>query len=319
MLNTAAVGACSLLGIATAGMMWFWQDDAALVAAAREQAAAERAHAEAAQSHAEQAMEVAVAGQQEAHAAVAQADAAREHAHHAEEAARVYAHAIHSQAGGGDWSSQEPPGHFSDQSIEAAGLATQPAGQYRYAYPQGDWRQESAAGEALAAYREADSDDDRAEAREKLAETLGEEYDAIIEQHEEHLKQMEERLEKLRDQLAKRREARDSMVELRVEALTSEADGLGWPTPPNGAQHVWGVPLFAPSVLHAASLPGEPGVWSLSPAGGVRMTQPAPAFPSVPGVDMVPPSVASPADAPEPASRPARRPRSGGARTQGTR
>jgi hypothetical protein len=315
MLNTAALGACSLLGIATAGMMWFWQDDAALVAAAREQAAAERAHAEAAQAHAEQVLDIAVAGQQEAQAAIAHADEAREHAQN------VYSRTQtrYSQGGGGSWSGQMAPAIQQDGAVTVAGFplaTTVPAeGNYRFYSTYGDWRQESDAGEALAAYREADSDDDREEARDKLSEALGEEYDAIIEQHEEHLQQMEERLEKLRDQLEKRREARDDMVAMRVESLTMEADGLGWPTPPNGAHQVWGVPLFSPAAPHAASLPGEPGLWTASPPGA---TQPAPAVPSVPGVEIIPPAE-SPADAPDPAPRPGRRPRSGGTRTDPAR
>lgn len=300
MLNSAALGACSLLGIATAGMMWFWQDDAALAAAAREQAVAERAHAEAARAHAEEAVMAADAGQQLAEAAVHEAHAAQEHAVHAQEVARAYSHSPGPSSQGGSWSTQgEQPTIYGNGTVNVAGfpLTTTLPGQAAYRFL-GVQQPESGAGEALAAYREADTDEERDEAKTKLSEALGEEYDAILEQHAKHLAQMEERLEKLRGQLEKRRDARDDMVEMRVEALTSEADGLGWPSPPNGPQHVWGMPLFAPAA------PATPSAASM---------------PALPGVDILPAvAPAAPADAPEPNSRPARRPRSGG-RPEGSR
>lgn len=302
MLNSAALGACSLLGIATAGMMWFWQDPVAEAEAARELAAVERAHAEAARADAEAAMEVAVASQQEAHTTASAADAVRARTVYAQGVALAPAEPSHA-TGGGVWSTQpELPGLYSGQAVNVAGFpiqSTQPAGQYRYAYS-GDWHADSGAGEALAAYRDADTDEERDEAKTKLSEALGEEYDAILEQHEKHLAEMEERLEKLRGQLEKRRDARDDMVEMRVEALTSEADGLGWPSPPNGPHHVWGMPLFsAPAETPVAPLPSV----------------------AVPGVEIVPPTAtpAPRADRPDAPSRPARRPRSGGGQSGSSR
>lgn len=90
-------------------------------------------------------------------------------------------------------------------------------------------------GKALQAFRAAESEEDREEAREELEEALSEEYETLIEAHDEHLTRLEERLAKLREQLERRREAKSEMVDLRLDALLSEADGLGWPTPPAGS------------------------------------------------------------------------------------
>lgn len=63
----------------------------------------------------------------------------------------------------------------------------------------------------------------------QIQRLLGEEYDRHLTEHENSLDKMEERLEKLREQLAKRRSAKSKVVELRMQQLLNEAEGLGWP------------------------------------------------------------------------------------------
>lgn len=83
---------------------------------------------------------------------------------------------------------------------------------------------------ALAAIKDAKDETDKEKAREVLSKVLGEQYDRNLAAHEKALQQMEQRLAKLREQLSRRRSAKGRMVELRMQTLISEAEGLGWPS-----------------------------------------------------------------------------------------
>lgn len=153
---------------------------------------------------------------------------------------------------------------------------------------------------AMEAYRRAESEEDRSEAKGKLHETLAEEYDMLLKGHEEHLEQLATRLETLREQLEKRRAARDEMVDLRLQSMISEADGLGWPTqsrgnpggfdwaegfaegypegflyhvPPSGTYSLPGAP--APSAFPVPGVPAVNSVEPAAPAAPVRPARPA--------------------------------------------
>jgi flagellar motor protein MotB len=82
---------------------------------------------------------------------------------------------------------------------------------------------------AMQALKQADSDEGKQEAQQKVKEALEKEYDAFLAQNEKQLEELEKRLEKLRDQLDRRRQAKNKMVELRLQMIVSEAEGLGWP------------------------------------------------------------------------------------------
>jgi hypothetical protein len=82
---------------------------------------------------------------------------------------------------------------------------------------------------ALAAWKKAESESDRDDAREALHDALVEEYDSALEGYEKYLDDLSKRLEELREQVSERRSAKDKLVDLRLEMLINEAQGLGWP------------------------------------------------------------------------------------------
>lgn len=85
-------------------------------------------------------------------------------------------------------------------------------------------------GKALKAYRDSKPDStERKEARDKVAKGLSDQYDDQLKRQEQQIEELAERLEKLRTQLGKRREAKARMVELKLEMVLSQAEGLGWP------------------------------------------------------------------------------------------
>jgi hypothetical protein len=92
---------------------------------------------------------------------------------------------------------------------------------------------------AVAKLRAAKSDDDKAEAREELKAALEEQFDEYLEHQSKELERLEAKLSKLRDQWEKRKDAKDEVVELRLQTLENEANGLGWPSGFPGATGVW--------------------------------------------------------------------------------
>jgi hypothetical protein len=87
---------------------------------------------------------------------------------------------------------------------------------------------------ALERYREAGDDTpDRAAIRAEVEQYLNEEYDRHLAVHVEQLEELESRLNKLRQQLERRQAAKAKLVELKLELMLSQADGLGWPEATN--------------------------------------------------------------------------------------
>lgn len=93
------------------------------------------------------------------------------------------------------------------------------------------------AGEADSLVKQlADATDEklRAEIKEKLRTTLGQQFDAQQKVRELEVARIEAKVKKLRDTISKRNEARRTIVEKRFDQLISEAEGLGWNSPPAG-------------------------------------------------------------------------------------
>ncbi len=122
---------------------------------------------------------------------------------------------------------------------------------------------------ALKAYRNSKADStERKEAREKVAKGLSEMYDDQLKRQEKQIEELADRLDKLRVQLAKRRDAKARMVDLKLEMVLSQADGLGWLEDSAlsignqfGAQNVLVTPNFgstAPQPALAPLSPAEP-------------------------------------------------------------
>lgn len=73
------------------------------------------------------------------------------------------------------------------------------------------------------------SDSDKKEARESIAKYLKEEFERDQKTRREQVERLEEQVAKLRKQLDKRQESQSKIIELRMQLLENEADGLAFP------------------------------------------------------------------------------------------
>jgi hypothetical protein len=116
-------------------------------------------------------------------------------------------------------------------------------------------------------YQTSDSEDDKSKAKQGMREILGQQYDAFLETQDKQIEELEARIEELRSKLAKRREAKDRMVDLKLEMLISEADGLGWP------DNVSNVFFFNKMSVPATIAP-EPALAPSAPRNRIEITIP---------------------------------------------
>jgi hypothetical protein len=130
--------------------------------------------------------------------------------------------------------------------------------------------------EAAKALSEAEDDDARDEAQEKLSELLDEYFERDMNRREEELAAVEKRVRQLRELLERRREKKEEIINLQIDVLRNEADGLGFFSgdPAGGADNVFGISLQP--IPGAGLPPGHPHV------PGVPATPPAPAVAPVP-------------------------------------
>ncbi len=90
-------------------------------------------------------------------------------------------------------------------------------------------------GESLASqYAEATDDAERQKIKAQLAELLGRQFELQQQIREDEVAQLESRVKKLRSVIEKRKEARQSIVNNRLEQLLRDAEGLGWSAAPSG-------------------------------------------------------------------------------------
>ncbi len=82
---------------------------------------------------------------------------------------------------------------------------------------------------AVQELKKAKTDEEKQAAQDAVKVELEKLYDVYLAQNEKQLQQLEERLVKLRDQLEKRKQAKEKLVDLRLQMMISEAEGLGWP------------------------------------------------------------------------------------------
>jgi hypothetical protein len=82
--------------------------------------------------------------------------------------------------------------------------------------------------EAAAAVNAAEDDEAKDRAKEKLEQLLDDYFDEDMKRREQELEQIEERVKKLQAQLDRRREKRREIVDLQLQVLLNEADGLGF-------------------------------------------------------------------------------------------
>ena len=91
------------------------------------------------------------------------------------------------------------------------------------------------ADQVLSLYVAADKADDQKRLKTDLRDMLTKQFDVQRQRRELELSRIEERVKKLRDQIKKRNDARDTIIDRRLEQLTNEADGLGWGQPESPA------------------------------------------------------------------------------------
>ncbi len=107
------------------------------------------------------------------------------------------------------------------------------------AYEVASRNQPSKLASAMQDYQTAEGDEAKETARQAIKAELSQEYDAFLEAQEKSIVELESRLAKLRELLARRTEAKDRLVELKLEMVISQADGLGWPS--NSTPGVFGI------------------------------------------------------------------------------
>jgi hypothetical protein len=100
-----------------------------------------------------------------------------------------------------------------------------------------DYQAESA--QLAQQYVKAKKEDEKAGIRKKLAQALGQQFDQHLKQQQKELEQLEKQIADLRALLTKRREARETIIERRIDQLVQEAEGLGWNTPSGRRPGYW--------------------------------------------------------------------------------
>ena len=89
--------------------------------------------------------------------------------------------------------------------------------------------------ELLGRYAASDDAAEQKKIKAELRETLAKQFDVQKERRELELARIEERVRKLREQIKKRTDARETIIDRRLEQLVNEAEGLGWSPPANSA------------------------------------------------------------------------------------
>jgi hypothetical protein len=189
----------------------------------------------------------------------------------------------------------------------------------------------------LRAYQAApEGSEQRANMRAEIERGLSVQYDQHLSQHVQQVEELEARVAKLRQQLDRRQAAKARLVELRLELMLSQADGLGWPEGPGDLnlnpsypQSRPGMPS-QPGTNHYGSLPtglfpnnnfsdsssGSAGGFGVAPGQPSISSLPAEVGPqtfdrqgySLPTEEARPISVDPPATTPAPAAAPALEP-----------
>ncbi len=83
--------------------------------------------------------------------------------------------------------------------------------------------------EAMQALKEAEGDDAKAEAEDKIRELLEVQYDQFLDANKKQIEELQTRLDNLKDQLERRRRAKSKMVDLEIQRVINESEGLIWP------------------------------------------------------------------------------------------
>lgn len=127
----------------------------------------------------------------------------------------------------------------------------------------GELRESQAIGNALTKLKAAESNEDREAASSELREALADQFDNDIERRKKELEAVAAKLKEMQDLLDKRIASADKIIDLRMQVLLQDADGLGW----NNASSA---DIFRYSLPSAVYQPAErvlPNSRNLKPAG----------------------------------------------------
>ncbi len=84
----------------------------------------------------------------------------------------------------------------------------------------------------IESYSRAEGDKQRSDIKSKVSVALEKEFDLQQKRRDLELARVEARVKKVRELMKKRSEARQSIIDKRLDQLLREADGLGWTPPP---------------------------------------------------------------------------------------
>ena len=78
--------------------------------------------------------------------------------------------------------------------------------------------------------KKARTDEQKETVKQRIRKELGKEYDAYLIASSDELENLEVRLVRLREKLATRKKSKDKLIELELQRIINEVDGLVWPT-----------------------------------------------------------------------------------------
>jgi hypothetical protein len=109
--------------------------------------------------------------------------------------------------------------------------------------------------EMVARYATTETAAERKDMAAALRNTLAKQFDAQRQRRELELRRIEDQVRKLRDQIKKRDEARDTIIDRRLDQLLNEAEGLGW-APATGPRNGAGLPADTTRSMMRGMMPG---------------------------------------------------------------
>ncbi len=157
------------------------------------------------------------------------------------------------------------------------------------------------------------SEEAKTAALEKVSSILSEQFDKDLEQRVKQVEELEKQVQSLKQQIAKRRDAKKRLVDLRIELLKNESEGLGfpssWQTQPSVVVPGQGPMTLNGNILNPAVWPAAPtATWPSGFAPSAPALPPPPAVAPTPSAPVAPPAPAA-ASAPAPAAEPAAEPK----------
>ena len=105
--------------------------------------------------------------------------------------------------------------------------------------------------------KDAENDEQKDEAITAIRGELEKQYEAFLKSNEQQIEELQKRIDGLKDQLDRRRKAKNRMVDLEVERIVNESEGLVWPSNGNGRNGFFGtLRSSAHNPMPAKSFPG---------------------------------------------------------------